>query len=121
MSQVALALVEQFAEAEQDSGALGQRGVPPGREGRGGGVDDGLRIGDTAEGDLTGHPPGRGVGHRRGRTGVALEERAVEPVLNGGLHRDGARFLSVVISVWGLRVAASDTECLCLRADRYSV
>ena len=60
-----LRAVEQLAEVEQDLGALGQRGVAPRRERRGGGVDHGAGVLDAAEGQLAGDLPGRGVGDRR--------------------------------------------------------
>jgi hypothetical protein len=47
LGEFALARVQQFAEVEQDLGALGQRGVAPGRERRGGGVDDGAGVLDV--------------------------------------------------------------------------
>ena len=77
LGQLALALVEQFAEAEQDLGALGQRGVPPRGEGRGGGVDHRTRVLDRGEGDLAGGRSGGGVGDRRGPVADAGEFLAV--------------------------------------------
>ena len=52
--ELALAGVEQLTELEQHLGALGQRGVTPGGERGGGGVDHGAGVLDTGERDLTG-------------------------------------------------------------------
>ena len=46
----------------------------------------------TAQGDLSGHLAGRRIRHRRRGTGGAFEERAIAPVLNGGLHRVALTF-----------------------------
>ena len=66
LGQLTLAGVEQFAEVEQDLGALGQRGVPPRRERRRGGVDHRAGVLDAAQRDLTGDLTGRRVRHRGG-------------------------------------------------------
>ena len=52
LGQLALALVEQLAEREQDLGAFGQRGVAPCGERRGGGVDHRAGVLDAGECDL---------------------------------------------------------------------
>ncbi len=86
LGQLALAVVEQLTELEQHLGALGQRGVAPGRERRGGGVDHGAGVLDAGQRDLTGDRTGRRVRHRRGGTAAAGERGVVEPMGNRILH-----------------------------------
>ncbi len=59
--QLALALVEQLAEAEQHLGALGQRGGAPARERRARGGDRRVDVVRGREGDPLGHRAGRRV------------------------------------------------------------
>ena len=64
LGQFALAGVEQLAEIEQDRAALGQRGVPPGRERGGGGVDHRAGVLHAAQRHLTGDLAGGRISHR---------------------------------------------------------
>ena len=64
LGQLALAGVEQLPEIEEQLSPLGQRGVAPCRECRGGRIDDGAGILDAAERDLAGDLARRRVGHR---------------------------------------------------------
>ena len=81
--QLLLAGVEQLAEREEDRGALGDRGVAPGGEGRAGGLDDGARVGDVGQRDLAGHLAGGGVGDGGGPVAAAGEVLATGPVTDG--------------------------------------
>ena len=85
LGQLALAGVEQFAEVEQDGGALGQRGIPPGRERRGSRVDHRARILDGGQRHLPGDLTGRRIGYRL-RAAAARDGLVVHPMGNGVRH-----------------------------------
>src|SRR5689334_13571822 len=91
LRELALAGVEQLAEGEEYLGALGQGGVTPGREGRGGGVDHRAGVGDAAEGDLAGDLTRGGVGDRCGLGARSGEGLVVQPMADGG--HVGSHFL----------------------------
>jgi len=77
---ILLAVVQQLAELEEDLGALGQRGVPPGRKRsrrNGHGLVEG---GARGEVDRLGHLARRRVVDVAGALGRALPELAVDPV-----------------------------------------
>ena len=80
LGQLLLAGIQEFAEVEQDRGALGQRRVAPRGEGGGSGVDHGAGILDRRERNGAGDGAGRRVGHRAGARTGAREWLAVRPV-----------------------------------------
>ena len=84
--QLALAGVQQLAEREQDLGPLGQRGVPPPREGRRRGGHDRLDVVLAGEGHLGRHLPRRRVGHVAEAAAGALVRGPALPVVQCACH-----------------------------------
>ena len=91
LGQLALAGIEQVAEAEHDGLTLGQRGVPPGRECRRGRRDGGLDLGGAGETDVLGGDTQGGVVDRGGPPARGRDGGAVDPVGDEGKRCVGHR------------------------------